>query len=438
MNLNTIKSKIAAITKKGLFKDASWMLIARLINVVIQAAYFVIVARALGAKNYGSFVGVTSLASLFFPFAALGSESVLVKEVSVKRNLFSTYWGNTLLILAASSIGITIFLLLISPLIFSNSISLLTIALLLIADLSCLGLIEASNKAFRSVDLMPKTAQMVVLNTAAKLVAALCLVFFVKPTGTSTHVDVDTWALLYLISSISVGIIGLIGVNALAGKPQLNLSRIRADINQGIYFSIGTSANNINSNIDKTMLASMATLGATGIYGSAYRFINIGMVPVLSVFNATYPRFFQHGDKGIKNCFNFAKKLLPMLIGYGIFSFIAFQVFAPLIPKILGAEYEGAVTTLRWLAPLPAMIALQLVAADTLTGSNHQKARSYMQVAAAIMNIILNIWLIPIYGLFGAIWATLASDSLKLIGIWTILFFVYRSETKNYSTTDER
>ena len=77
------------------------------------------------------------------------------------------------------------------------------------------------------------------------------------------------------------------------------------------------------------------------------------------------------------------------------------------------------------------MIGLQLVAADTLTGSNHQKARSHMQVAAAIINVILNLWLIPIYGLFGAIWATLASDSIKLVGLWTILFFVYRSETKN-------
>ncbi len=431
MNLNTIKSKIAAITKKGLFKDVSWMLIARLINVVIQAAYFVIVARALGAENYGSFVGVTSLASLFFPFAALGSDSVLVKEVSIDRNLFSSYWGNTLLVLCASSTGIIIFLLLISPFIFSHSISLLTIALLLLADLFFLGLIEASNKAFRSVDLMPKTAQMVVLNTAAKLVAALCLVFFFKPTGSATHIGVDTWAILYLVSSIVVGVVGLIGVGKLAGNPKLNLSRIRDDVNQGIYFSIGTSANNINSNVDKTMLASMATLDATGIYGSAYRFINIGNVPILSLFNATYPRFFQHGNKGIKNCFNFAKKLLPILIGYGVLSIVAFQVFAPLIPKILGPEYEGAVTTLRWLAPLPAMIGLQLVAADTLTGSNHQKARSHMQVAAAIINVILNLWLIPIYGLFGAIWATLASDSIKLVGLWTILFFVYRSETKN-------
>ena len=99
MNLTNIKAKIIQIINKPLFKDISWMLIARLVNVFIQAAYFVILARSLGAENYGSFVGVSALASLLFPFVSLGSDDILVKEVSVNRQAFSSYWGNALLIL---------------------------------------------------------------------------------------------------------------------------------------------------------------------------------------------------------------------------------------------------------------------------------------------------------------------------------------------------
>ncbi|VEP14363.1 Polysaccharide biosynthesis family protein [Hyella patelloides LEGE 07179] len=440
MNSNiveVIKVKIAQITKKGLFKDASWMLIARLINVVVQAAYFVIVARALGAANYGSFVGVTSLASLLFPFIALGSDNVLVKEVSVNRQVFSSHWGNTLLILVINSICLTSILLLISPLIFPDNIPLPTIACLLVADLFCLGLLEASNKAFRAVDSIKKTAQMVVLNTVGKLLAALCLVTLFKNISSTGNASINIWAILYLISSILVSFLSLITVNKIAGKPRLNLSRIKSDIGQGIYFSIGMSASNINNNVDKTMLASMATLEATGIYGSAYRFINIGNVPIAALFNATYPRFFKQGVKGIKNCFGFAKKLLPLLIGYGILSFVAYQVFAPLIPKILGAEYENAISTLRWLAILPAINALHLVAADTLTGSGYQKIRSIIQVTAAILNVSLNIWLIPTRGLYGAIWATLASDGVRLVCLWIVLFYFYIVETKNRGEQDD-
>jgi O-antigen/teichoic acid export membrane protein len=429
--LNAIKIKITQITQKGLFKDASWMLIARLINVVVQAAYFIIIARVLGAENYGSFVGVTSLASLIFPFIALGIDNVLVKEVAVNRQVFSSHWGNTLLVLVVNSVLVTVFLLLISPLIFPDNISLLTIALLLIADLFCLGLLEASSKAFRAVDLMSKTAILVIFNTVSKLIAALCLVVFFQSNNTSENISINSWAFLYCLSSIVVGFVSFIAVNKMAGKPTLNLSRIKADVGLGIYFAIGLSASNINNDVDKTMLASMATLEATGIYGSAYRFINIGNVPVGALFNATYPRFFQQGVKGIRNCFGFAKKLLPILIAYGIVSFFAFQIFAPLIPKILGAEYENAISTLRWLAILPATSGLQLLAADTLTGAGYQRVRSIIQVIAAILNIVLNLWLIPIKGLYGAIWATLISDTLRLITLWIVLLYLYQQEAKN-------
>lgn len=432
-NINTlesIKAKIIQVTQKGLFKDASWMLIARLINVVVQAAYFIIIARVLGAENYGSFVGVTSLASLAFPFIALGIDNVLVKEVAVNRQVFSSHWGNTLLVLGINSILVISVLLLISPLIFPDNISLATVAILLVADLFCLGLLEASNKALRAVYLMDKTAILVILNTLGKLIAALCLVTFFQPQNSTNNIGVNSWATLYLISSIVISLLSLLAVNKMAGKPTLNLSRIKSDVGLGIYFAIGLSASNINSDVDKTMLASMATLEATGIYGSAYRFINIGHVPVGALFNATYPRFFQQGVKGIQNCFGFAKKLLPLLIGYGIFSFLAYLIFAPLIPKILGAEYQDAISTLRWLAILPATNGLHILAADTLTGAGYQRVRSTVQVVTAVLNIVLNFWLIPLYSLYGAIWATLTSDSLRLITLWVILFYLYRQETK--------
>lgn len=432
MNLTQVKAKLAQLTKKNLFKDTSWMLLARLVNVVVQAAYFVIVARALGAENYGSFIGVTSIASLLFPFIALGSDNVLVKEVAVNRRVFSSHWGNTLLILCLNSVVVVAGLLLISSWILPDNISLFTIFILLVADLFFLGLLEATNKAFRAVDLMQKTAQLVVLNTVGKLLAALCLVTFFAPDS-SGRASVTVWAVLYFVSSVVIGVISLLAVSRLVESPTLELKRIKSDINQGIYFSIGMSASNINSNIDKTMLASMATLEATGIYGSAYRFINIGNVPLMALSNAAYARFFKEGAKGIRNCFKFAKKLLPVVIAYCIISFVGYQIVAPLIPKILGAEYANAVSTLRWLAPIPAITTLQWLAADTLTGSGYQKIRSMVQVVAAILNVILNLWLIPIYGLYGAIWATLTSDSFRLIVLWVILFFLYSLQDNNLS-----
>ena len=128
---------------------------------------------------------------------------------------------------------------------------------------------------------------------------------------------------------------------------------------------------------------------------------------------------------------SFCKKLLPGVLGYGVISFIGFQVFAPLVPKILGAEYQNVIPTLRWLAPLPLISGVQLLISNTLTGLGHQKARSIVQVISATLNVGLNVWLIPIHGLYGAIWATLTSDIIRVVCLFIVLVYLYRLSKKS-------
>ncbi len=421
MKISAIRAKFSGVLKSNLVQDVFWVFLARLCKLLAQTFYFIVIARVLGAKDYGSFIGVTSLASIVFPFIALGSEHLLVKYVATNQSLFRTYWGNSLLILIINSSFITGVLLLFASLFFPvNHISLQTILLILLADLLCLSLLDLSTKALISVNLTKKTALLGLFSAYTKLLAALCLaVFFDNPT-------VMDWSWLYLLSGLITAIVSVLLVNYLVGKPKPVLSKIRSEIEQGIYFSIGMSANNINTSLDKTMLASMSTLEATGIYGSAYRFIDMGHIPILSVFTVAYTRFFKHGASGINSSLNFAKRLLPYMGGYAVLSILGYQLCAPLIPKILGQEYQDAIAALRWLSPLPAIFAFQVLGADTLTGAGFQKIRSLVQVVAAILNIVLNLWLIPIYSWKGAAWATLSSDSLRLISLWLIIWFLSR------------
>ena len=127
----------------------------------------------------------------------------------------------------------------------------------------------------------------------------------------------------------------------------------------------------------------------------------------------------------------FAKRLLPILVIYAIASLVGYWLLAPFIPFILGDEFTEAIGALLWLSPLPAIAAFQYLAADTLTGSGHQKARSMVQLAAAVINIGLNIWLIPQFSWKGAAWATLISDSLRLVCLWLIVFLLYRKGNRS-------
>ncbi|MGL6341703.1 MAG: oligosaccharide flippase family protein, partial [Waterburya sp.] len=119
--------------------------------------------------------------------------------------------------------------------------------------------------------------------------AALSLmVFFPNP-------DVVSWSYLYFASSVVMSILTILLITKMLGLPRPILSELTSNLVEGFYFSISTSANNINANLDKSMLSKISGVGATGIYASAYRFIDVGNTPLMALFGAAYTRFFQHG-----------------------------------------------------------------------------------------------------------------------------------------------
>ena len=260
MNLAEIKIKATNLFQSGLARDASWMMASKVFNMVMQAGYFVIVARLLGAENYGSFIAITAAASIVFPFIALGSEHVLVKNVATNRSSFSTYWGNTLVLLFANGTLLTIVLLAICSFFYSGDVGWIIILLILLSDIICLGLLDISYKALIAANMAKKTAQLGVLNTCGKLLAALSLsIFFDKPS-------IATWSYLYLVNSAIIAGIAILLVNKMVSSPRPVLSKLKSNIGQGLYFSISASASNINAGLDKSMLGSrLATPAAAGI-----------------------------------------------------------------------------------------------------------------------------------------------------------------------------
>ena len=422
--MKNLSQKLKSILQKSLVKNSLWELLAKAVNIGCQAAYFTIVVRVLGAENYGAFVGITAFAALIFPFANLGSGDILIQQVSRDRKVFASYWGNTLVIVSCVSLFLAFAAYFISPLLFLKITNLPAILTILLADLTGLAMTVVSAKAFMSHNLLKNSSLLQIIATITKLLAAIALASYEKPL-------LFQWSYLYLLSAIVTAAIGIIWVSKTLGKPKPAPQAIPAMASQGIYFSIGESAYNINSDIDKTMLASMATLEATGIYGAAYRLIQVGSIPIYAVLSASYPKFFQEGAKGIQSCLSLVKRLLPFVAIYGVISLIGFLFLAPWITYILGDEYQNAIATVRWLAPIPIIGSIQLLLADTLTGAGFQKTRSAIQVITALGNVGLNFWLIPLYSWKGAAWATLSSDSFRVVCLAIAVGWFYHEQKAN-------
>jgi O-antigen/teichoic acid export membrane protein len=179
------------------------------------------------------------------------------------------------------------------------------------------------------------------------------------------------------------------------------------------------------------MLGRLATFEATGIYAAADRAVGMAFVPVMALLTATYARFFRAGTEGMAGTTAFARRLLPAAAGYGAFVGVALFLLAPLAPIVLGSDFQSSEAALRWLSPIPFLSALAYLAADALTGADAQGVRTIVQAAAAVVNVGLNLWLIPAYSWRGAAWATIASFAFLATALWIVSWRLVRDERRS-------
>jgi O-antigen/teichoic acid export membrane protein len=219
------------------------------------------------------------------------------------------------------------------------------------------------------------------------------------------------------------------------GGPRLSLPVIRGEFIEGLYFSGSLSAQSIYNDIDKTMLARMATLDAVGIYAAAYRIIDVAFIPVRSLLNAAYPGFFRAGQDGVSGTVRYMWRLLPKSACYSFLAFLCLVVGAPIIPHLFGSEYTRTVEALRWLALLPLLKTIHYFLADTLTCSGHQGFRTLIQVMVAGFNILINLWIIPRYSWRGAAWSSVASDTLLAASMYVAVLVLSARPVRAVLTT---
>jgi O-antigen/teichoic acid export membrane protein len=145
---------------------------------------------------------------------------------------------------------------------------------------------------------------------------------------------------------------------------------------------------------------------------------------------AAYSNFFRHGQGGMAVSFSYAKRFLPKVMAYAVSVFVVLFVAAPIVPAILGAEYARTVEALRWLALLPFFKCIHYFLADSLTGAGYQGTRTAMQILVAVLNVALNLWLIPIFSWRGAAWASVASDGALVIAMYAAVTFIMAKESR--------
>ena len=421
---------VQRLLKSTLARNTGWMLLGQAFRLVIQALYFTVIARSLGAAKYGAFVGVIGLVGILYPFGTLGSGYLLIKTVARDRHQFRKNWGKALTTTFMSSSILFAVVVLASRFLLPATIPIRLAMFVAASDLFGMNIAGLCGQAFIAFDRMKWTAAINVMLSTSRLSAAIILAaIYHSPSALQ-------WGRFYFASTSLVALAALLLVLVKLGAPTFGPSRTSAETREGLYFSVGQSAQTIYDDIDKTMLARLGTLEATGIYGAAYRLIDVSFAPVWSLLAAAYPNLFRAGRGGISATLRYARPLILRALGYAAFVSIALLGGAGIVPYMLGGEYRLTVEALRWLAILPMLKVVHYFLTDVLACSGYQGLRTLIHVGVAVFNVFINLWIIPAYSWRGAAWSSIASDALLACGIGAAVLVLSRRSKPGTAETE--
>ncbi|SJM29730.1 flippase [Mesorhizobium delmotii] len=391
------------------------------------------VARSLGPSDYGLYAYVFSLASIFGLLGQLGLDGILIRELVTSRQPSSVILGTTLALrLAGYTLGALLMFAAV-PFLASKGekeVLLYVSACISIVLISPTGIFSSWFRAkVESEKAMVANVIASVISGLAKIVLVYCG-YGVVSIGFSQAFGAAVGVLLLFV---------LFGHGS--GPPlkawRVDLPYARSLLSQSWAIFLGSALALIYLNIDLTMLRIISGPAVSGEYAASVKLIQ-ALYIIPAAFSVTLFPYLATVNSESKIQFFHAMRLGYSAIAVMSYvSIVALWLFGDyLVRGLFGADYLNSVNSLMILSlTLPFSFSRYLTTRWIVIES---KGRYLIlsEGAGAIINILLNLALIPEYGGAGSAFATLAAfvvssylslafskSGRELFAIITISFF---------------
>lgn len=193
-------------------------------------------------------------------------------------------------------------------------------------------------------------------------------------------------------------------------------------LQEAIPISIGTALATLYFRVDSIMLSKLSDFTAVGIYGIAFKFVDLlhfvalsVSVPLLTVLVRSWP-----GDvEGFRRAVERTVGLFALLAGGLIVHFGLFA--AETVELLYGAEYTVGATAVQLLV-LGEIIGFgSIIGLTVLTATARHRRYPYVALVGLVVNVGLNLWAIGRYGYTGAAVTTVMTEIVVVAGMWLLV-----------------
>ncbi|MCK9203308.1 MAG: polysaccharide biosynthesis C-terminal domain-containing protein [Bacteroidales bacterium] len=180
---------------------------------------------------------------------------------------------------------------------------------------------------------------------------------------------------------------------------------IKSMIKLGLVNAIAIFVMQLNYRLDILMLNKLSSLEEVGFYSLAMQIAEQLWYIPYAVENVVLSRSANSKDdvfvhKTVASMFR-----VSLLIGFAL-SILIFFVSPYLVPWIFGEEFVASVPMIQVVLPGILILVGFRILNSRLTGMGKPQIAIFTFVPALVINFILNLFLIPLYGGIGAAWAT--------------------------------
>lgn len=369
---------------ESLFKTSSIYFGGLVAGKLFTTIAFILLGRILPLADFGKGVLFITLASVITYFGDFGMNQWYQKEVENhdKKTLFQTIFFARLWTLGLSIIIAFLFLTVTHT--FSFPITILFL-FMLIAE----GLLSIADGYY----LEKKEGLKVALKPVSKnSVLLLGMVL----TLSTFHFETSIY--LLVIGSY-LTLIWFFPWQLLKNIVVPRLAEIKTTIGGGSKYALLTITSFAYSRGDSILINYLLNSGALGLYSGAYRFLeSVALIPTAIAHNL-FP--ISAKEKGINLTQVMKITSLMMLCGVGVM-IITFLCAPFLIITLLGPQFAPAVDTLRIFSIVMLLFFINGPLATVVQSSNSMKQFLPFGIGNTILNLGLNILLIPVWGINGA------------------------------------
>ena len=213
----------------------------------------------------------------------------------------------------------------------------------------------------------------------------------------------------------------------LVGIPyHLDIGLARHLLRKSIPFLLYGVLGVIYYNIDTILLSSMTNIAVVGWYGAAYRIFNtLVFLPSLVISAIMYPIFSKlstHSQADQTDLKRAIEKTLNFLLFCGVPISTGLIVAAPNVVGFLyhRADFIHTIPAMQYLAPGLLFLYINSVFTSVMMSTGREKKITLMAGIALVVNLGLNLLLIPIYQHVGA--ALVTSLTELLLTIFSLIF----------------